>query len=74
MVEDIKEIVSEQGETVKQYEKNIETSARHTTKAVDELVKTDKKTKDANTKLIIFAIVICVLLTLMWVIYAYTRS
>jgi len=72
MVEDLREIVIEQGDVVNTYEQNIESAARRSGKAVGELVKTEQKTKYSNTKLVVFAIIVCLLLTLTWVIYAYT--
>ncbi len=73
MFEDLREIVIEQGDTLNQYEKNVEEAARHTGKAVEQLIKTDQRTKYSNTKLLVFALVICLLLTFMWIIHSYSR-
>ena len=50
MFEDLKEIVIEQGETLTQVEKNVEESAAYTGKAVDQLAKTDQRSRYSNVK------------------------
>ena len=50
MFEDLREIVLEQGGTLNQYEQNVEESAKTTDKAVEQLIKTDKRTRYSSTK------------------------
>lgn len=73
MFEDLKEIVLEQGDNVNKYEKNVDEAAKNTGKAVDELMKTDKNAKQSNSKLLVFALTLCLLLTFMWLIHNYTK-
>lgn len=72
MAVDLSQLVAGQENTMENYKINIESTAKHTAKTVNELVKTEQKTKYSNTKLIVFAIIICLLLTLTWLLYIYT--
>lgn len=71
MVHELNEIAIGQGETVDSYVGNIDSAARYNKKSVGELAKTEQKTKYSNTKLVVFAIVVCLMLTVMWLIYSF---
>ena len=50
MFEDLREIVIEQGETLTQVEKSTEEAATYSNKAVEQLAKTDQRTRYSNVK------------------------
>ena len=49
-MEDLKEIVIEQGESISKCEDNTHVAAKATDKAVEQIIKTEQKTKFSNTK------------------------
>ncbi len=53
MYEDLREIVLEQGTTINQYEKNVEEAHHSTGRAVEQLIKTDQRTRYSNTRYVL---------------------
>ena len=66
MMEDLKDIVIEQDYSVKEYENNINNSARHTETAVKELSAVQKESKSSNLNLFFVVLGIILVLTIIW--------